>query len=46
VDDIIVVEKDKFKNESLDIKLILKSILIFIVFIAITFILAGRIDYW
>lgn len=41
-----MVEKDKFKNKSLDIKLILKSILFFIVFLVITFISAGRIDYW
>lgn len=33
-------------KESLEIRLILKSILIFILFIAITFISAGRIDYW
>ena len=33
-------------KEPLEIRLIFKSILIFIFFIAITFISAGRIDYW
>jgi len=37
---------ETLKIEHLGIKLILKSILFFIVFIAITFISAGRIDYW
>ena len=39
-------QEDTVKIEHLGIKLILKSILFFIVFIAITFISAGRIDYW
>ena len=34
------------KKEKLGIKLVLKSISIFIVFIIITFITAGRLDYW
>ena len=34
------------QNEKLGIKLILKSLSIFLVMIAITFVTAGRLDYW
>lgn len=34
------------EKEKIGIKLVLKSISIFLVFIAITFITAGRLDYW
>ncbi|UCF12965.1 MAG: isoprenylcysteine carboxylmethyltransferase family protein [Thermoplasmatales archaeon] len=37
---------DKSHNEKLGIKLVMKSISIFIVFLAVTFITAGRLDYW
>ena len=37
---------DTNRKEKLGIKLVLKSISIFIVFIIITFISAGRLDYW
>ena len=39
-------QEDNVKKERLGIRLILKSVLFFVIFIAITFILAGRIDYW
>ena len=34
------------QNEKLGVKLVLKSISIFIILIAVTFITAGRLDYW
>ena len=37
---------DKKQNEKLGIKLALKSLSIFIILIAVTFIIAGRLDYW
>ena len=37
---------DTNQNEKLGIKLVLKSVSILIVFIIITFVTAGRIDYW
>jgi protein-S-isoprenylcysteine O-methyltransferase Ste14 len=37
---------DKNQNEKLGIKLVLKSLSIFIILIAVTFITAGRLDYW
>jgi len=37
---------NKNQNEKLGIKLVLKSISIFIILIAVTFITAGRLDYW
>jgi len=39
-------QEDNVKKERLGIRLILKSVLFFVIFIAVTFILAGRIDYW
>lgn len=40
------MENDVNQKEKLGIKLILKSLSIFIVFIVVTFITAGRLDYW
>jgi len=40
------MDNDENQKEKLGIKLVLKSASIFIVFIIITFITAGRIDYW
>jgi len=37
---------DKSKHETIGLPLIMKSFSIFIVFIAVTFITAGRLDYW
>jgi protein-S-isoprenylcysteine O-methyltransferase Ste14 len=37
---------DNIQNEKLGIKLFLKSISIFIILIVVTFITAGRLDYW
>lgn len=40
------MKNDTNQKEKLGIKIVLKSILIFIVLIIITFITAGRLDYW
>jgi protein-S-isoprenylcysteine O-methyltransferase Ste14 len=40
------MENDANQREKIGIKLVLKSISIFIVFIIITFITAGKLDYW
>jgi protein-S-isoprenylcysteine O-methyltransferase Ste14 len=40
------MKNESNRNEKIGIKLVLKSISIFIVFIIITFITAGRLDYW
>jgi hypothetical protein len=37
---------DTDHNEKLGIKPVLKSLSIFIIFIAVTFIAAGRLNYW
>ena len=40
------MKNDTNQKEKLDVKLVLKSISIFIVLIIITFLAAGRLDYW
>lgn len=40
------MKNDANQKEKLGIKLVLKSLSIFIVFIIITFVTAGRLDYW
>jgi len=42
----VKMENDANQREKIGIKLMLKSISIFIVFIIITFITAGKLDYW